>query len=42
MEDPNRNGAVDPGETDPRNPDSDGDGILDGADTRPSPVFAAP
>ncbi len=30
-EDPNGNGASDPGETDPSNPDSDGDGICDGA-----------
>ncbi len=29
-EDSNHNGAVDSGETDPINPDSDGDGVLDG------------
>ncbi len=31
-EDLNNNGVVDPGETDPRNPDSDGDGIFDGTE----------
>ncbi len=30
IEDSNRNGVVDPGETDPLIPDTDGDGILDG------------
>ena len=30
MEDGNGNGIVDAGETDPLNPDSDGDGALDG------------
>ena len=35
MEDLNRNGAVDDGETNPLNPDTDGDGIYDGADTSP-------
>ena len=29
-EDTNGNGVVDPGETDPNNPDTDGDGLLDG------------
>lgn len=29
-EDANGNGVVDPGETDPANPDTDGDGLLDG------------
>ena len=29
-EDLNANGQVDPGETDPRNPDTDGDGLFDG------------
>ena len=33
-EDPNRNGLVDPGETDPDHPDSDGDGTHDGAEIR--------
>ena len=31
-EDVNLNRVVDPGETDPENPDTDGDGILDGSD----------
>ena len=31
-EDANGNGKVDPGETDPNNPDSDGDGLTDGAE----------
>jgi thermitase len=30
IEDSNDNGIVDPGETDPLNPDTDGDGLLDG------------
>jgi hypothetical protein len=30
IEDKNGNGIVDPGETDPLNPDTDGDGALDG------------
>ncbi|MBN1907948.1 MAG: FG-GAP repeat protein [Deltaproteobacteria bacterium] len=30
QEDKNRNGKVDPGETDPNNPDTDGDGMPDG------------
>jgi len=30
IEDSNRNGVVDPGETDPLIPDTDGDGVLDG------------
>jgi len=30
LEDPNGNGIIDPGETDPRNPDMDGDGAPDG------------
>jgi VWFA-related protein len=30
VEDSNGNGVVDPGETDPQNPDTDGDGLLDG------------
>lgn len=34
IEDRNRNSRVDPGETDPFNPDSDGDGIPDGAEDR--------
>jgi arylsulfatase A-like enzyme len=33
-EDPNLNGLLDPGETDPDNPDSDGDGTADGAEVR--------
>lgn len=33
-EDPNRNGLVDPGETDPDNADTDGDGTNDGAELR--------
>ena len=33
-EDPNRNGLVDPGETDPDNADSDGDGTRDGAEVK--------
>ncbi len=32
VEDPNENGVVDPGETDPFNPDSDDDGLLDGVE----------
>ena len=32
QEDVNENGEVDEGETDPNNPDCDGDGILDGAE----------
>jgi YD repeat-containing protein len=32
LEDKNRNGIVDPGETDPCNPDTDGDGIQDGTE----------
>ncbi|MFH1156324.1 MAG: chitobiase/beta-hexosaminidase C-terminal domain-containing protein [Pseudomonadota bacterium] len=32
LEDLNHNGIVDPGETDPCNPDTDGDGIMDGAE----------
>lgn len=46
QEDPNRNGIVDPGETDPDNRDSDGDGTDDGAEAKlgldpnnPSSVF---
>jgi len=31
-EDKNRNGLVDPGETDPNNPDTDGDGLQDGTE----------
>ncbi|MCB9528231.1 MAG: hypothetical protein H6701_07555, partial [Myxococcales bacterium] len=31
-EDTNGNGVVDPGETDPNNPDTDGDGLLDGVE----------
>ena len=38
MEDRNANGHVDPGETDPRNPDSDGDTIRDAGDPTPVPV----
>ncbi len=34
VEDPNRNGLVDPGETDPDNADSDGDGTRDGAEVK--------
>ncbi|MDG6224835.1 MAG: FG-GAP-like repeat-containing protein [Candidatus Thermoplasmatota archaeon] len=34
-EDKNRNGLVDPGETDPRNPDTDGDGVIDSLDYAP-------
>jgi hypothetical protein len=34
VEDPNHNGTVDPGETDPHNPDTNGDGILDGVGVR--------
>ena len=34
-EDKNRNGLVDPGETDPRNPDTDGDGVIDSLDYYP-------
>ena len=30
VEDANHNGVVDPGETDPANPDTDGDGLVDG------------
>lgn len=33
VEDANKNGAVDPGETNPCNADSDGDGIQDGAES---------
>jgi len=33
-EDPNSNGLVDPGETDPDQQDSDGDGVNDGAEVR--------
>lgn len=33
VEDANRNGKLDMGETDPCNPDSDGDGILDGTES---------
>ncbi len=36
MEDVNRNGVIDPGETDPRNADTDGDGTPDGADATPT------
>ena len=32
IEDRNRNGRIDPGETDPNNPDTDGDGLLDGVE----------
>ena len=32
-EDINGNGATDPGETDPNNPDTDGDGLTDGLET---------
>jgi hypothetical protein len=32
LEDINSNGIVDPGETDPINPDTDGDGLMDGAE----------
>ncbi|ATB36096.1 hypothetical protein CYFUS_001510 [Cystobacter fuscus] len=32
IEDKNHNGTVDPGETDPNNPDTDGDGIMDGVE----------
>jgi hypothetical protein len=32
VEDANQNGVVDPGETDPFNPDTDGDGIQDGTE----------
>ena len=35
IEDKNGNGIVDPGETDPFNPDTDGDGILDGMNNDP-------
>lgn len=34
LEDPNRNGLVDPGETDPDNPDTDGDGLSDGLERK--------
>jgi uncharacterized repeat protein (TIGR01451 family) len=34
-EDANHNGVVDPGETDPANSDTDGDGIIDGLDAGP-------
>ena len=34
VEDPNRNGLADPGETDPSNRDSDGDGTSDGDEVR--------
>jgi hypothetical protein len=34
VEDSNHNGTVDPGETDPHNPDTNGDGILDGVGVR--------
>jgi hypothetical protein len=34
IEDPNRNGLVDPGETDPNNGDTDGDGTNDGDEIR--------
>jgi arylsulfatase A-like enzyme len=34
VEDPNRNGLVDPGETDPDNADTDGDGTADGAEIK--------
>jgi hypothetical protein len=33
QEDANRNGTIDPGETDPCNPDTDGDGIQDGTES---------
>jgi hypothetical protein len=33
MEDSNNNGVVDPGETDPFNPDTDGDGVQDGTES---------
>jgi hypothetical protein len=36
MEDSNRNGVLDPGETDPSRSDSDGDGTDDGADATPA------
>lgn len=32
LEDKNNNGVVDPGETDPNNPDTDGDGLADGVE----------
>jgi hypothetical protein len=32
VEDPNHDGTVDPGETDPGNPDTDGDGLPDGVE----------
>jgi arylsulfatase A-like enzyme len=34
VEDANRNGLVDPGETDPDNPDTDGDGTSDGVELK--------
>lgn len=34
IEDPNRNGLVDPGETDPDKPDSDGDGTRDSSELK--------
>ena len=34
VEDRNHDGNLDPGETDPRNPDTNGDGILDGVGVR--------
>ncbi|MES2982409.1 MAG: RHS repeat-associated core domain-containing protein [Verrucomicrobiota bacterium] len=37
-EDTNGNGIVDPVETDPQNPDSDGDGISDGAEVNGTPA----
>ncbi|HOQ90191.1 MAG TPA: hypothetical protein PLX03_08640, partial [Candidatus Hydrogenedentes bacterium] len=37
LEDRNRNGITDAGETDPLRKDSDGDGIPDGADSTPIP-----
>jgi hypothetical protein len=45
MEDVNLNRIVDPGETDPNNPDTDGDGVRDGQDkcqgTAPGPAVNA-
>jgi hypothetical protein len=42
MEDANHNGVVDVGETDPENPDSDGDFIQDGTELRVTPSDIEP